>query len=678
MNDKLDHLKSLSSRWAIFPLHWVDGGVCSCSTTCQSPGKHPLIRNGVHGATQDMDKITAWHNNWPFANWAIACGGASRLLVVDVDDDRGGDAVMRELSGGEYPDCPTVKTGSGGNHYYFTAPEEWNPKNSASSIAAGVDIRTNGGYVVAPGSNHIQGMYAWSEFEDEPAPPAPQWLIDRINQAQVEKAQGKEIQRNDRGLITTGWHQWILDRTAELYAKGLSQEIVVLAIREEIPKQLDLDRIGRTVSDKEIIDAYNGASGKFPVIDTRDMAEADEMRKAIIERQNYFAEHEKKPIEVVKETTLQKSLFDRVKGPLRLLYEYCLDSPRKQPEMSLAAALTTFGAVLGGKVETRTGLRSNIYTIAVCGSGGGKDGPRKACKKALIESSMDAWIGADYWASSTAIHTQLTEHRKRVCFVDEFGKVIAAVGDPKASTHLKEIPNILLKVWGAADGRYDGAAYADAKKNVLIEEPHMCVFGTTTHGTLFSALTTESYKDGLLARCMIVPASDNLPQLNHEYSPQPPPWGLVDIFTAWHKYGVGDLLGCRRVHETSTAYKMLNEYSDECDRRIRTGQDELMTLYTRCAEKARKVALIYACAITDPDADEPPVIDEDAAQWAIDYVEATTNYALQECHRSIAETGHERELVLLEHHIRQRAEGFTLSELARSYRRIPKGKLDEL
>jgi hypothetical protein len=521
-------------------------------------------------------------------------------------------------------------------------------------------------------------MYEWAEFEDEDAPPAPQWLIDRINDAQSVKAKAANIVCNERGLITSGWHDWILARTAQLYSVGIGEENIVALIRAEIPKNLDLSRQGRTITDKEILDAYNGASGKYPVIDARDLAEADEMRQAMLQRQNLFDQQAKVPVRTAGATALPKSLFDRIKGPLRLLYEYCLDSPRRQPEMSLAAALTTFGAVLGGKVETRTGLRSNIYTVAVCGSGGGKDGPRKACKKALIEASMDAWIGADYWASSTAIHTQLTEHRQRVCFVDEFGKVVAAVGDPKAATHLKEIPNILLKVWGAADGRYDGAAYADAKKNVLIEEPHLCVFGTTTHGTLFSALTTESYKDGLLARCIVVPASDNLPQLNHEYSPQPPPWGLVDIFTAWHKYGVGNLLACRRVHETTEAYELLNNYSDDCDRKIRAGQDDLMTLYTRCAEKARKVALIYACAISDPDADEPPVIDAAAAQWAIDYVEATTNYALQECQRSIAETGHERELVLLEQHIRQRAEGFTLTDLARSYRRIPKGKLDEL
>lgn len=668
-------LKTLSSRWPIFPIHWIEGGHCSCSQVCNSPGKHPLTRRGVKSATQDWERIAAWHEHWPKANWGIACGGNTRLLVVDIDDYGNADSIMRRLSpDGNYPDCPTVETGSGGMHLYFTAPEGWHPKNSASAIADGVDIRTEGGYVLAPGSRNLQGGYNWIEFEDEEPPEAPDWLIDLINRAQAPAKKAAPI-RSAHGLIVNGWHDWVCSTTRALYEMGMDRDVVLSTVKNQAKTTLDFAaRPERKLTDKEILDAYDGAAGKYPQFTHQDELEAQAMQAALIASMNA------EPSEPApKNTTLPKHLFERLHGPLRSLYEYCLKAPRPQPELSLAASLATFGAILGGRVESaHMGTRTNIYAVGVCGSGGGKDAPRQACKKAMAAASLDAYIGADYWQSASAIHTQLTEHSRRISFIDEFGKVLSSVGDRSASIHLKEIPNVLLKVWGASNGRYDGAAYADGKRNVLLDEPNLCVFGTTTHGTLFANLTTEHYTDGLLARCIVVAAADDLPPMNHGYTPEMPHPGLVESLKAWKNFGQGDLLGTARIHLTDAARDMLIRYSDQCDARRRDNSDKLMVLWSRAHEKALKISIIYACATSDPMADEPPVIDGACVDWAIDFIEATTNYAIEECSRSVAETYHEKDLVALEAFIRGYPEGLTLSQLRAKYRKVKSDRLNEL
>ena len=54
-------------------------------------------------------------------------------------------------------------------------------RNSASKIAPGIDVRGDGGYVLAPPSIHPSGRaYAWSVDSANAIVPAPDWLLARI------------------------------------------------------------------------------------------------------------------------------------------------------------------------------------------------------------------------------------------------------------------------------------------------------------------------------------------------------------------------------------------------------------------------------------------------------------------------------------------------------------------
>lgn len=168
--------------WAVLPCHHVTGGGCSCGRAdCSSPGKHPRTRTGLHEATTDTNLVGAWWRRWPHANVGINTGKASGLVVLDVDPDHGGITTLRTLVAdhGRLPSGLRARTGSGGWHLYFAHPGGTVP-NSAGRLGPGLDIRGDGGYVIAPPSNHRSGgTYSFIDA-GSPIPAMPNWLHDRV------------------------------------------------------------------------------------------------------------------------------------------------------------------------------------------------------------------------------------------------------------------------------------------------------------------------------------------------------------------------------------------------------------------------------------------------------------------------------------------------------------------
>lgn len=152
--------------WQVFPLHGIVNGRCTCGRwDCSSPGKHPLTRHGVKDSSIDPDVIREWWTRWPAANVGIATGECSRLVVIDVDLPRALsslDAVIHKL-----PRTLTALTGGGGIHLLYRGCSQERVRNRTSSLPGmadltGIDLRGDGGYIVAPPSFHVCGnRYEW-------------------------------------------------------------------------------------------------------------------------------------------------------------------------------------------------------------------------------------------------------------------------------------------------------------------------------------------------------------------------------------------------------------------------------------------------------------------------------------------------------------------------------------
>jgi hypothetical protein len=113
----------------------------------------------------------------------LATGEVSGLVVLDIDPKHGGEDSLDNLlvKHGKLPETAEVLTGGDGRHIYFRHPGV-ELRNSAGVVGPGLDIRGDGGYVVAPGSTHISGKtYDWeasSTPELAGVADMPKWLMN--------------------------------------------------------------------------------------------------------------------------------------------------------------------------------------------------------------------------------------------------------------------------------------------------------------------------------------------------------------------------------------------------------------------------------------------------------------------------------------------------------------------
>lgn len=134
--------------------------------------KAPATKNGCKDATTDHKQIVSWWSKWPDSNIGIATGSVSGGLVVidlDRDEEKGCDGyeILREWQRqhGQLPDTCQSITGRGGYHLLYRDTVE---HRNAQALYEGVDIRGEGGYIVAPPSVHPNGRaYEWEQGPDE-------------------------------------------------------------------------------------------------------------------------------------------------------------------------------------------------------------------------------------------------------------------------------------------------------------------------------------------------------------------------------------------------------------------------------------------------------------------------------------------------------------------------------
>lgn len=128
-------------------------------------GKRPIVSRWPDVATTDEAKIRAWWAEWPTANIGLRTGEGLVVLDCDCKPAPGASAprpgldslALLDMLG--LPESMRVTTPSGGVHVYLTYAPSSLRSNSVDELAQfpGIDVRAEGGYVVAPGST-IDGV----------------------------------------------------------------------------------------------------------------------------------------------------------------------------------------------------------------------------------------------------------------------------------------------------------------------------------------------------------------------------------------------------------------------------------------------------------------------------------------------------------------------------------------
>jgi hypothetical protein len=136
--------------------------------------------------SNDPEEVADWF--FPHDNIGVTLG-PSKLLVIDPDRHQyDGVAAFTKLckkhaADGEWPDTLTVYTAGGGYHLYFQNPRGY---RTTGALPKGIDVKGDGGLVVAPGSR-IDGKYYTVE-NDAPVAELPEWLEKLITGSKPDAA----------------------------------------------------------------------------------------------------------------------------------------------------------------------------------------------------------------------------------------------------------------------------------------------------------------------------------------------------------------------------------------------------------------------------------------------------------------------------------------------------------
>lgn len=229
-------------------------------------GKIPLTAHGCKDATRDRDQVESWWAQYPSANVGIATGADNGLLVIDVDikHDQGkyGDDSLKDLERelGELPTTWTAITGSGGLHYYFRYPEGHDIRNSASQLAQDIDIRAQGGYVVAPPSVHPETghEYVWecgSDPTETPLAELPEKWLQRLE----KKVTGEALGDSQKKLfeIPETVPEGSRNDTLFRYGASLRAKSVPAIKTWELLRQFNAEKCNPSLSETELQKIYD-------------------------------------------------------------------------------------------------------------------------------------------------------------------------------------------------------------------------------------------------------------------------------------------------------------------------------------------------------------------------------------------------------------------------------------
>lgn len=235
-------IRYADAGFSVLPTNVVreDGG-CSCSLglQCKSPGKHPITKWEGRSRVEHISKpeLRRLFKSYPDANVGIVTGRISNLVVLDVDGEAGMAALTAAgIDPWEVP-TPSVKSGGGGYHFYYRYPSDMEiPTRTA--LFDHVDVRSDGGFIVAPPSIHRSGnTYEWIDglsLEDlDLAEVDLSWMTQKKPKAPKKKQERKDAWVIDalEGVSEGGRNDTATRLAGHLFHYGLPPEISMAWLR---------------------------------------------------------------------------------------------------------------------------------------------------------------------------------------------------------------------------------------------------------------------------------------------------------------------------------------------------------------------------------------------------------------------------------------------------------------
>ena len=684
----------------VFPVHSItDKGFCTCgSPTCDRQGKHPRTASGLNDATTDPVKINSWFSQMPDSNIGIRTGKVSGVFVVDVDNrvyhnGKDGEATLAELERqyGKLPETMEALTGGiGGRHIYFRYPEGVNGiKSRSNSLGDGIDVRGDGGYVIAPPSVGLRGSYQWeassNPFEGAVLADAPQWLIDRVK---------RTIAQHDGGDYTGTGTAFLDPKTAA----ELRDALTYINPDEDYHQWAEIGMALKSTDAGEeafeIWDEWSRRGAKYNPLEmaykwrsfTPDGGKNKESVFYIAATKGWVnplaggvtgIEKPQEDVPVWKPPVEEAGakLFE-LPGKLGELFDWAMScAHRPQPHLTVNAILAGMSAIMGRRYRTTMGNWPALYFLNMAQSGAGKEHAKWVVEAMLKAAGCADRISGSGYTSSAAVFSQLKRRPAHATVIDEMGKAFGSA-QSKSNQHRLDALTALMEVWGRCDGEMRPANYSTlglsktqaAEMEAVVYNPSITLLGMTTPSTFYDSLSMAWIQDGFLPRFVVVESP-----IGRQPGQYPEKTDMPEHLAEWLQQianpGIGgNLAGHEASDIEPTPYRVLIDaeatalFRDH-EQAVLTWMDELEehgmeAAVGRDVEKAMRLSMLISAR------PGPFTISGPAAKWAIEYISHSSQHLIQNLKHRL----HESEFGAIKQHvldlIRRRGDrGMTRREL---------------
>ncbi len=590
------------------------------------------------------EELETWWKTWPKANVAIVTGELSGLAVIDADSLTGCNWVTDNVE----KTTVYAKTSEGRFHSYFKYPDDIEIKN-AVRIAPDVDIRGEGGYVVAPPSIHATGhKYEWVLTEGS-------WSWSGLTTYTPVKEKNKKIlntrQGDKKGNLNINLGMTKASPINVGVGKGSRNNTLARLSGQWFARDLDFEE-SFCLAENWNLKNNPPLSDKELLITMRSIFKTH--RQSIISNPE-TPELKAESLEEEDGLEISKELLNPG-GILQELMEY-IDSNASAsiPLFSLGSALSFLGAIVGQKVMTESGLRTNLYCISLGYSGSGKNGAISTLPQLISKSAACNIMGPTELTSDAAILSWLAEkgkHNSWLC-LDEIGQVLRGMKSPNSPQ--AGIPRVLTKLFSSTD-RPETKGYASQKNTITIPWHHLSLYGATTPERFWESITTSDVADGFLARILIFESLHDAPLPKHKKRFDVPKElekkidGLYNIDIEWAT-PPGNIVENMDEHQSpipniipkkEDAQEYFNEFAlkyHNLKNKHKKNTMGISGIYGRAAEHASKLALIHAISLQGKNLQ---FVEKKSCIWACGVVDHLSTRLIKQIKTNIVENDVER------------------------------------
>ena len=568
----------------------------------------------------------------------LPCGDGNGIVVVDIDtkDGRSVDELKEEIRQyGELPPTYEVETMNGGRHLYYKVDTTiLSAHTHFFDKSLPVDLRGNGSYVIAGDYRKyfpldVEDIDDIKQYMTE----LPDWIENYKKKNEynetpegefLPESEVRELRSALSFISSDDREMWVnvgmaLKNTRSVQAKGIWLE---WSMKSEKFDPLDSEKKWKTFKPSDItiatifhIAKQNGWVTTYE--NTPTILNESQINEKIKEIKTY----EKKPfpVELLNPPGLVGDIANYMNS----------QAQREQPILSVAASLAFCGAIMGRRFQDATQMRTNLYCIGIGETGCGKENARSVIKRIVMEcndAKMENFCTVENIASETSVYSALSLDPCQLFLLDEIGIFLKSTQNNNAS-HLAGVPAVLLKLFTSANQWVSGKSYADTKKQIHLNNPNLCIYGTATPKQFFDSLSKDNVEQGLLGRLLVFESEDPRPPAKRLVKFQRPPKDLVDhvkkIFaTKPNANPVGNVSIVETVDPlivpmTQEAEEMMWNYTLEIDEyysKIKNS-GKIYELYTRCVEIAKKIAMIIAIGCAKDG--ETPIIKPEHVDYAV-------------------------------------------------------------